>query len=53
MPKKYQHVIRQAIAGTEGVANVADYLICCGKTVLEHNQSLHKLLATLKEKNLT
>ena len=53
MPKKHQHVIRQAMAGTEGVANVTDYLICCGKTVLEHNQILHKLLAMLKEKNLT
>ena len=51
--KKYQHVIRQAIAGTEGVVNVADDLMCYGKTVLEHDQRLHKLLAKLEEKNLT
>ena len=51
--KKYQHVIRQAIAGTEGVLNATDYLICCGKTVLEYKKRLHKLLAKLEEKNLT
>ena len=50
-PEKYQHVIRQAITGTEGVANVADDLICHGKTVLEQDQRLHKLLAKLEEKN--
>ena len=53
VPKKYQHVIRQAIAGTEGVVNVTDDLICHGKTVLEHDQRLRKLLAKLEEKNLT
>ena len=45
-PEKYQHVIRQAIEGTE----VADDLICHGKTVLEHDQRLHKLLTKLEEK---
>ena len=45
-PEKYQHVIRQAIEGTE----VADNLICHGKTVLEHDQRLHKLLTSWKRK---
>ena len=27
--KKHQHVLRQAIAGREGVVNVTDDLICC------------------------
>ena len=52
-PEKYQHIIRQVIAGTEGVVNVADNLIVREKTVLEHDQRLYKLLAKLEEKNLT
>ena len=52
-PEKYQHVIRQAKAGTEGFVNFADDLICRGKIVLEHGKKLHKLLAKLEENNLT
>ena len=52
-PEKYQHAIRQAKAGTEGVVNFTDDLICHGKFVLEHDQRLHKLLAKLEENNLT
>ena len=52
-PEKYQHVIRQAIAGVEGVVNIADDLIVHGKNTSEHDQNLHKLLAKLQEKNLT
>ena len=52
-PEKYQHVIRQAKAGTEGVVNFVDDVICHGKIVLEHEQRLHKLLAKLEENNLT
>ena len=37
-PEKHQHVIRQVIAGTEGVVNVADNLIVPGKTVLPWSQ---------------
>ena len=47
--EKYKDVIRQAIEGTE----VAEDLICHGKTLLEHDQRLHKLLTKLEEKNLT
>ena len=52
-PEKYQHIISQVIADIEGVVNIADDLIVHGKTVAEHDQSLHKLLARLEEKNLT
>ena len=52
-PEKYQHIISQVIADIEGVVNVADDLIVHGKTVVEHDQSLRKLLARLEEKNLT
>ena len=52
-PEKYQHIISQVIADIEGVINIADDLIVHGKTVAEHDQSLHKLLARLEEKNLT
>ena len=54
-PEKYQHVIMQAKAGTEGVVNFADDLICHGKIVLELDQRVHKLLAKLEENmyNLT
>ena len=52
-PEKFQHVIRQIIADIEGVVNIADDLIVHGKTIAEHDQNLHKLLAKLEEKNLT
>ena len=52
-PEKYQHIISQVIVDIEGVVNIADDLIIHGKTVAEHDQSLHKLLARLEEKNLT
>lgn len=52
-PEKFQHVIRQTIADVERVANIADDLIVHGKTISEHDQNLHKLLAKLEEKNLT
>ena len=52
-PEKYQYIISQVIADIEGVINIADDLIVHGKTVAEHDQSLHKLLARLEEKNLT
>ena len=52
-PEKYQHIISQVIADIERVVNIADDLIVHGKTVVEHDQSLHNLLARLEEKNLT
>ena len=51
-PEKYQHIISQVIADIEEVVNIADDLIVHGKTTVEHDQSLHKLLASL-EKHLT
>ena len=52
-PEKYKHILSQVIADIEGVVNIADHLIVHGKTVAEHDQSLHKLLARLEEKNRT
>ena len=52
-PEKYQHIVSQVIAGIEGVVNIADDLIGQAKTVVEHDQSLHRLLARLEENNLT
>ena len=46
-PEKFQDVIRQAMADVERVANIADDLIVHGKTISEHDQNLHKLLAKL------
>ena len=43
----------QVIADIKGVVNIADDLIVHGKTVVEHDQRLRKLLARLEEKNLT
>ena len=52
-PEKYQHIISQVIADIGRVVNIADDLIVHVKPVAEHDQSLHKLLAWLEEKNLT
>ena len=52
-PEKFHHVIRQIIADVEGVVNIVDDLIVHGKTISEHDQNLHQLLAKLEEKNLT
>ena len=51
-PEKYQHIISQVTSNIEGVVNTADDLIVHGKTVVEHDQTLHKLFARLQERNL-
>ena len=52
-PEKYQQIIRQVVSDIEGVLNIADDLVVHGKSVEEHDQSLHKVLQRLEEKNLT
>ena len=52
-PEKYQQIIRQVVSDIEGVQNIADDLIVHGKSIEEHDQSLHKVLQRLEEKNLT
>ena len=52
-PEKYQQIIRQVVSDIEGVQNIADDLIVQGKSIKEHDQSLHKVLQRLEEKNLT
>ena len=51
-PEKYQQ-IRQVVSDIEGVLNIADDLVVHGKSIEEHDQSLHKRLQRLEEKNLT
>ena len=50
-PEKYQQ-IRQVVSDIEGVLNIADDLVVHGKSIEEHDQSLHKVLQRLEEKNL-
>ncbi|KAK2557457.1 Uncharacterized protein P5673_020188 [Acropora cervicornis] len=52
-PEKYQKIIRQVVSDIEGVLNIADDLVVHGKSIEEHDQSLHKVLQRLEEKNLT
>ena len=52
-PEKYQQIIRQVVSDIEGVLNIADDLVVHGKGIEEHDQSLHKVLQRLEEKNLT
>ena len=52
-PEKYQHIIRQVVAGVGTAVNMADDLVVHVKMVAEHNRNLQKLLARLEDKNLT
>ena len=52
-PENYQHIIIQVVSEIDGVQNIADDLIVHGKIIEEHDQSLHKVLQRLEEKNLT
>ena len=52
-PEKYQQIIRQVVSDIEGVLNIADDMVVHGKSIEEHDQSLHKVLQKLEEKNLT
>ena len=52
-PEKYQQIIRQVVSDIKGVLNIADDLVVHGKSIEEHDQSLHKVLQRLEEKNLT
>ena len=51
--EKYQQIIRQVVSDIEGALNIADSLVVHGKSIEEHDQSLHKVLQRLDEKNLT
>ena len=42
-PEKYQQIIRQVVSDIEGVLIIADDLVVHGKSIEEHDQSLHKL----------
>lgn len=41
------------VSDIQGALNIADDLVVHGKSIEEHDQSLHKVLQRLDEKNLT
>ena len=52
-PEIFQHVIRQALVGLDGVQNLADDIILHGSTVQEHDIRLNHLLSRLEQIGLT
>ena len=52
-PEKYQQIVRKVVSDIERVLNIADDLVVHGKSIEEHDQSLHKVLQRLGDKNLT
>ena len=52
-PEKYQQIVRDALRGCPGVANIADNLIIHGKGVEEHGRCLLAVLDRLSEVGLT
>lgn len=43
----FQHTMESVVTGLEGVTNMIDDLFIQGKTIEEHDQNLHALLARL------
>ena len=52
-PEKYQQIVRQVLAGIEGVQNIADDLVVHGKGVNDHDRNLENVVRRLQERNLT
>ena len=52
-PELFQYAIQRAIAGLEGVQNLADDIIVAGKDQKEHNKRVHALMKRLSEVGLT
>ena len=52
-PEKYQQVIKDALRGCAGVANIADDIIIHGKDIEEHDRRLYAVLDRLSEVGLT
>ena len=49
----FQHTIQTVITDVPGTKNVSDDIIIYGKTLADHDRSLHHLLKTLSEAGLT
>lgn len=52
-PEKYQKIISDVLAGSSGVANIADDLVIYGTDLEEHDSNLRKVLTQLEEQGLT
>ena len=52
-PEIYQHAIRQALHGCQGVRNISDDIILHAKDDQKHDERLEKLLKRLQERGLT
>ena len=52
-PERYQQIIIQVASDINGIQNIAGDLMVHGKSIEEHDQSLHKVLQRLEEKSLT
>ena len=52
-PEKYQKIVKDALIGCKGVANIADDLIIHGCGIQEHDQNLLTVLRRLRECGLT
>ncbi|XP_053400675.1 uncharacterized protein K02A2.6-like [Mercenaria mercenaria] len=52
-PILFQNELRQALQGLTGVLNIADDIVCYGKTREEHDINLRALFQRLQERNLT
>ena len=52
-PEVYQHTLRKALVGLEGVQNYSDDIIVHGKDQEEHDQRLRALMVRAKELGMT
>ncbi|XP_060595124.1 uncharacterized protein K02A2.6-like [Ruditapes philippinarum] len=52
-PIIFQNELRQALQGLKGILNIADDIVCFGKTQAEHDANLRALLQRLQDRNLT
>ncbi|XP_060606276.1 uncharacterized protein K02A2.6-like [Ruditapes philippinarum] len=52
-PLIFQNELRQALQGLKGILNIADDIVCFGKTQEEHDANLRALLQRLQDRNLT
>ena len=49
----FQNTITTALEGLEGVRNISDDIVVCGRNPTEHDERLEAVLKRLKDKNLT
>ena len=52
-PEIYQHLIQQVLSGCDGAANISDDIIIHGKSQVEHDERLIRVLQRLDERGLT